>query len=132
MGDGILNLTLNSLISKAATKLQSEAPLFTYLITELTQNRHELDNSYKRQQNNGYVVMIASILLLKFARNSPNPFARMLGLYLRGSGIKRRVIAVLHGLGVIEGYSALDELKKAISSRSEVTVFLVDETLLNH
>jgi hypothetical protein len=135
LGDGILNLTLNSLISKAATKLQSEAPLFTYLITELAQNRHELDNSYKRQQNNGYVVMIASILLLKFARNSPNSFARMLGLYLQGSGIKRRVIAVLHSLGplgVIEDYSALDELKKAISSRSEVTVFLVDETLLNH
>jgi hypothetical protein len=76
--------------------------------------------------------MIASILLLKFARNSPNSFSRMLGLYLQGSGIKRRVIAVLHGLGVIEGYSALDESKKAISSRSEVTVFLIDETLLNH
>ena len=57
----------------------------------------------------------------------------MLGLYLQGSGIKRRVIAVLHGLGVIEGYSALDESKKAISSRSEVTVFFIDESpLLNH
>jgi hypothetical protein len=57
----------------------------------------------------------------------------MLGLYLQGSGIKRWVIAVLHGLGVIEGYSALDESKKAISSLSEVTVFLIDESpLLNH
>ena len=57
----------------------------------------------------------------------------MLGLYLQGSGIKRRVIAVLHGLGIIESYSALDESKKTISSRSEVTVFLMDESsLLNH
>jgi hypothetical protein len=82
--------SLNSLISKAATKLQSEAPLFTYLITELAQNQRESDNSYKRQANTGYVVIIASILLLKFARNSANSSARMLGLYLQGSGIKRR------------------------------------------
>ena len=76
--------------------------------------------------------MIASILLLKFARNSANSFARMLGLYLQGSGIKRRVVAILHGLGVIEGYSALDESKKAISDRSEVILFLIDESpLLN-
>ena len=31
--------------------------------------------------------MIASILLLKFARTSTISFARMLGLYLQGSGI---------------------------------------------
>jgi hypothetical protein len=35
-------------LSKAATKLQSEASLFTYLITELAQNQRESDNSYKR------------------------------------------------------------------------------------
>jgi hypothetical protein len=34
-------------LSKAATKLQSEAPLFTYLITELAQNQRESDNSSK-------------------------------------------------------------------------------------
>lgn len=76
-------------LSKAATKLQSEAPLFTYLITKLAQNQRESDNSYKRQADTGYVVMIMSILLLKFARNSANSSARMLGLYLQGSGIKR-------------------------------------------
>ncbi|KAN0069928.1 hypothetical protein V8E54_012234 [Elaphomyces granulatus] len=75
-------------LSKAATKLQSEAPLFTYLITKLAQNQRESDNSYKRQADTGYVVMIMSILLLKFARNSANSSARMLG-YLQGSGIKR-------------------------------------------
>ena len=77
-------------LSKVATKLQSEAPLFTYLITELAQNHCESDNSYKQQANTGYVVMIASILLLKFSRNSANSSVRMLGLYLQGSGIKRR------------------------------------------
>jgi hypothetical protein len=117
-------------LSKAATKLWSEAPIFTYLITELARNQRGVDNAYQRQENTGYVVMIVSILLLKFARNSANAFSRMLGLYLQGSGIKRRAIAVLHGLGVIESYWALDESKKALSDRSEVTVFL-ERSLLN-
>jgi hypothetical protein len=54
----------------------------------------------------------------------------MLDLYLQGSGIKRRAIAVLHGLEVIESYWAPDESKKALSDRSEVTVFL-ESPLLN-
>ena len=51
-------------LSKAATKLWSEAPVITYLITELAQNQRGVDNAYQPQENTGYVVMIASILLL--------------------------------------------------------------------
>ena len=59
-------------LSKAATKLWSEAPVFTYLITELAQNQCGVDNAYQRHENTGYVVMIASILLLTDARFIPS------------------------------------------------------------
>jgi hypothetical protein len=120
--DGILDLTSNSLIflNKAATKLWSEAPVFTYLITELAQNQRGVDNAYQRQENTGYVVMIASILLLTDARFIPS------GKWHKAPGNCR--LAVLHGLGVIESYWALDESKKV--HRSEVTVFL-ESPLLN-
>jgi hypothetical protein len=118
-------------LSKTAAELQSKAPVFTYLITELARNQRKVDNTHNRKETTGYTVMVASILLLKFARNSANAFTRMLGLYLQGSGIKRRVMSVLHGLGVIESYSALDESKKALSNRSEVTVSLRYNLLLN-
>jgi hypothetical protein len=36
-------------LSKAATKLWSEAPVFTYLITELAQNQRGVDNAYQRE-----------------------------------------------------------------------------------
>jgi hypothetical protein len=58
-------------ISKAATKLWSEAPVFTYLITELARNQRGVHNAYQRHENTGYVVMIASILLLTDARFIP-------------------------------------------------------------
>ena len=55
--------------------------------------------------------MLASILLLKASRNTANRFARMLGLYLHASGVKRRVIEVLDGLGVTEGLSRPRQLQ---------------------
>ena len=59
-------------LSKAATKLWSEAPVFTYLITELAQNQCGVDNAYQRHENTGYVVMITSIILLTDARFIPS------------------------------------------------------------
>ena len=113
-------------LCKAVDEIQTLAPIFTRLITELGQNKRSVE--YTRQENTGYVVMIASILLLKSSRNSANTFARMLGLYLQGSGVKRRAISVLHGLGIIEGYSALNHSKRAISIRSEVKFFSLNHT----
>jgi hypothetical protein len=81
-------------LSKTAAELQSKAPVFTYLITELARNQRKVDNTHNRMETTGYTVMVASILLLKFSRNSANAFTRMLGLYLQGSGIKRRVMSV--------------------------------------
>lgn len=46
----------------------------------------------------------------------------MPGLYLDGSGVKRRVIKALDGLGVTEGYRALANSKTALSTRLTVCI----------
>jgi hypothetical protein len=73
---------------------------------------------YHREEEECYLAML--ILLLKSSRNTANHFARMLGLYFHASGVKRRVIEVLDGLGGTEGYHALADSKEALSTRSKV------------
>jgi hypothetical protein len=108
-------------LSMAGKELSEHAPLFTNLMTELAFNTRSGGNQgYSLQEEEGYLVMLASILLLKSSRNTANRFARMLGLYLQGTGVKRRAIEVLDGLGVTECYRTLDDSKKALSTRSEV------------
>jgi hypothetical protein len=108
-------------LSMAGKELSEHAPLFTNLMTELAFNTRSGGNQgYSRQEEEGYLVMLASILLLKSSRDTATRFARMLGLYLQGTGVKRRAIEVLDGLGVTECYRTLDDSKKALSTRSEV------------
>ncbi|KAJ5129433.1 uncharacterized protein N7515_005472 [Penicillium bovifimosum] len=73
----------------------------TKLIPELVFNtRSGGSPGYARKEEEGYLVMLASILLLKPSRNTASRFARMLELSLQGTGVKRRLIEVLDGLGV--------------------------------
>jgi hypothetical protein len=89
-------------------------------MVELASNTRSAGGEYHREEEEGYLAMLASILLLKASRNTANRFARMLGLYLHASGVKRRVIEVLDGLGVTEGYHTLANSKEALSTRSTV------------
>jgi hypothetical protein len=82
--------------------------LLYQLVHDLSENARQ---DYDREEQNGWVVMIASILLsLGRARNTANNFSRMLGIYLQGLGLKRR------GL---DSYRAIDAAKKTLSVRSE-------------
>jgi len=99
-------------------ELSENAPIFRNFMVELASNTRSAGGEYHREEEEGYLAMLASILLLKASRNTANRFARMLGLYLHASGVKRRVIEVLDGLGVTEGYHTLAKSKEALSTRS--------------
>lgn len=110
-------------LSIAGSELSKQAPLFTNIMTELAVNINSRDiqgQLYQRQEEEGYLVMLASILLLKSSRNTANRIPRMLGLYLQGTGLKRRAIEVLNGLGITECYRTMDNSKKKLVTRSEV------------
>jgi hypothetical protein len=61
--------------------------------------------------------MLASILLIKASRNTAN---RLPALYHHVSGAKRRVVEVLDGLGMTEGYHTSANSKEALSTHSTV------------
>lgn len=109
--------------SSAGKEVSLYAPSFTNLMTSLAVNiRSGGNRGYSRKEEKGYVVMLASILLLKSSRNTANRFARMLGLYLQEMGLKGRAVEVLDGLGVTECVRALDDSKTAVNTRTEVCV----------
>ncbi|KAJ5142616.1 uncharacterized protein N7515_001403 [Penicillium bovifimosum] len=70
-------------MSMMGKELSEHAPLFTNLMTELACNTNARSNGYVRKEEESYLVMLASILLLKSSRNTTNRFARMLGFYLQ-------------------------------------------------
>ena len=47
-------------------------------------------------------------------------FSKVLDVYLQGSGVKRRVVNTLAGLGVCNSYKAGRNLMKQIAERAEV------------
>ena len=57
--------------------------------------------------------------MLGRARNSANCFARLFGLHLQALGVKRRVLSLLHGLGLIDGYKTLNSHKMGLAERSK-------------
>ncbi|KAJ5135174.1 uncharacterized protein N7515_004452 [Penicillium bovifimosum] len=89
-------------MSMVAKELSERAPLFMNLMTELASNTIAKSNGFIRKEEESYLVMLASILLLKSSKDTANHFARMLGLYLQHMGADRRTIEVLDGLGVTE------------------------------
>ena len=72
-----------------------------------------------RKPQPGRVVLLTSILSLGRARSSANCFARLFGLHLQGMGVKRRVLSLLHGLGLIDGYKTLNCQKMGLAERSK-------------
>lgn len=79
----------------------------------------QLRSDESRNLHLGRVVLLISILSLGRARNSANCFARLLGLHLQGMGVKRRVLSLLHGLGLIDGYKTLNCQKMGLAERSK-------------
>jgi len=103
-------------LENAAKFVQQHGPLLFQLIEGISApNREERS----RDPHGGRAVIVASIFLLGFARNSANGFARLLSLHLQALGVKRPVLSFLHGLGLIDSYKTLNARKLGPAKRSE-------------
>jgi hypothetical protein len=103
-------------LSQGYETINQHAPLLCQLMEGLSA-QSRIDKS--RNPHPGRVVLLTSILSLGRARNSANCFARLLGLHLQGMGVKRRVLSLLHGLGLIDGYRTLNCQKMGLAERSK-------------
>jgi hypothetical protein len=103
-------------LSQGYEAISQYAPLLCQLMEGLSA---QLRSDESRNPHPGRVVLLTSILSLGRARNSANCFARLLGLHLQGMGVKRRVLSLLHGLGLIDGYKTLNCQKMGLAERSK-------------
>ena len=98
--------------SQVSEKIKSTAPKSTALLEKLMSNQRQGWSSYKGSGNSKIVqqqlYLITSIICRSRARSTANFFAKMLGIYLLGSGVKRQVIEVLAGLGLCDGYKYIN------------------------
>ena len=79
-------------------------------------------DKHTRKEQPGRIVMIAAVLSLGRARQSANLLARALGVYLHTSGVRRRVISTLHGLGIVDSYHTIHRTIQEIAKRSQESI----------
>lgn len=103
------------------TELRRLAPKLLELLQSLTAPLRERDDTPNRRSEllAGRYVLIFSILSFTRRRNTCNNLPRLIGLYLQSTGVKRRVLEVLAGLGVCEGYHAIKKLNDSIAAEAE-------------
>lgn len=113
-----------------SSAIEEHAPMLVRLIRGFTRPvRGDINCSKWRPGQQGRLVLITSLLQLGRARNSANAFARLLGLYFMGMGVKRRVLSVLHGLGIIDSYTKLNEQRLGLVRLAKVAVPVFDSLI---
>ncbi|KAJ5143808.1 uncharacterized protein N7515_002595 [Penicillium bovifimosum] len=96
-----------------ATRAQSKAPeLWSLLVGIMTPPRGSRDTATVYP---GSILMICSMLAFAFAPRKSNNFPTLLGLYLHANGVKRRVISLLSGLGIITAYKTIMDRRKKLA-----------------
>jgi hypothetical protein len=99
--------------SNAFNLIEEKAPHWHATLITLLSNQRSHRKSFvpPKDQKKSYekiarrIFMITSMICLSQARNQSNFFATIMDIYLIGSGVKRRVIETLSGLGICHSYS---------------------------
>lgn len=110
-------------IEGSEATLVEKAPQWSSFLSAVLQNKRGNWNSYsksKRSLLKGQAYLITSIILRSRARKRCNYLSRLLGLYLHGSGTKRRVIETLSGLGICDSYKVVNQMVTKVADRTEL------------
>ena len=114
-------------LSQAFKKIESTAPTWAALLLKLMGNRRQEWDSYKGLKNIQPVqqraYLITSIICRCRGRDTANYFAKTMSVYLLGSGVKRRVLEVLAGLGVCDGYKYANRLLTEIAQDAKEGIY---------
>lgn len=91
-------------LGKLQSCIKENAPMLCALLYDLMKSTKA--NETKKDYM-GPITMISSIIAYARAPRIYNQFPVLLGTYLHAMGVKRRVIAVLSGLGIIPTYQTI-------------------------
>jgi hypothetical protein len=107
--------------------IESNAPTWSALLTRLMSHPRSDRNSYwtlkSQQPNQQRVYLITAILCRCRAQKTANFLAKTMSVYLHGSGVKRRVIEVLAGLGICDSYKHVNQMISSIAEDAKVSIF---------
>jgi hypothetical protein len=109
----------------AYTELERSAPIWCGFLMQILQHSRAHQASYYQRKDLASVqqkaYLITSVICKARATNTSNYLSKTLGLYMISSGVKRRVINVLAGLGICDSYKPLNELYNRIADKGEVS-----------
>lgn len=118
--------------TEAVRATKESAPSRYQLMRQLLVNRRSNRLSYhvsKDDTVNKRLVSVTSIVCLSRTRQMSNTVHTILDLYLQGSGVPRRVIEALQGLGLCHSYRAgLDRIKQ-LEQHAKVRTAVYSEIL---
>jgi hypothetical protein len=96
--------------SEAVKVIKEKAPQWYSLLLRLMRNERSHRTSYGANADSSLrsldkrILCISSLIVHSRAKQRSNHLPAMLGVYLLGSGTKRRVVDTLAGLGICQGY----------------------------
>lgn len=97
----------------AARACEAKAPVLWKTLASLARNQHTRDEV--GVDHSMQILMVVGILNVCSSLHS-NAMQRVLGLYVKGDNGKRRMISVLHKLGIVEGWSSLANVQASVVS----------------
>lgn len=101
-----------------AARVQDRAPeLWALLVSIVTSPDSSQDRSTNSQ---GRILMICSILTSSLHPRKSTNFPMLLGLYLHSMGVKRRVLSLLAGLGIVPSYQTIMAKRKELADLGQV------------
>ncbi len=119
------NIDLDTLdFSRAFSIIEKTAPTWHTMLLRLICNQRAHRSSYIGNTESSMIILskrlfaITSMICHSRAKQQSNVLSSILALYLIGSGVKRRVIEVLSGLGICYGYHQANRLIRDIAENS--------------
>lgn len=103
--------------------IRDSAPAWHHLITSLLYNTRAHRESYPAQVARGLpqqVFIITAFVCHAQSKKSSSFFQTLLSVYLHGSGVKRRVLDTLHGLGICHSYNTINRRMEKVATEARV------------
>lgn len=104
--------------------VQHHAPTWHNILMPLLQNQRAHWSSYSATPQSAVLqkrlYMVTSLVCHSHAKQQSNFLASVLDMYLHGSGVKRRVIESLSGLGICHSYIEANRRIKAVANSAKV------------
>jgi hypothetical protein len=109
-------------LPRMTTKTRETAPSFWQFLNRLaTTRQHRGQNHQTTKTFGGEFVTICAIIAHYRASQTSNNFQILLGMHLHSMGVKRRVISLLHGLGLTMSYTTTIEYVDQVATLAQVS-----------